>query len=135
MSIRSPALPRSTPRRQRLLDGFAVTASLLCLLHCLVLPLLLIGLPVLATMLIVPEAFHAVAFLVAVPTSAAAMASGLARHGYAAPAIGAGIGLTLLGLGAFAIDGEMVERVVSTIGAVTLAVAHILNWRGRSDRR
>lgn len=131
MSHHMPALHRSAPRRQRLLDGFAVTASLLCLIHCLLLPVLFIALPVLATMLALPEAFHAAAFAVAVPTSALAMVSGIARHRRQRPAILAGIGIILLGIGAFAIDAELTERVVTSIGALTLAVAHILNWRAR----
>jgi len=131
MSSSTPALPRSPSRRQKLLDGFAVTASLLCLVHCLLLPVLLIALPVLATMLALPEAFHAAAFAVAVPTSILAMTSGRYRHQRQWPAILAGMGLALLGIGAFAIDSELSERVVTSIGAVTLAVAHILNWRAR----
>lgn len=127
----SPTLPRSAPRRQRLLDGFAVTASLLCLIHCLLLPTLLIALPVLATMLAVPESFHAAAFATAVPTSILAMWSGVVRHGRRAPVLVAALGLTLLGIGAFAIDSELAERAVTSIGAVTLAIAHVANWRTR----
>ena len=135
MSSHSSAIARPAQRRQRLFDGFAVTASLLCLIHCLLLPILLVALPVLATMLVVPEAFHAIAFAVAVPTSIVAMASGGARHRHYPPVILAGVGLTLLGIGAFAIDSEMTERVVTSVGAVTLATAHILNWRARSSCR
>ena len=131
MPSSSPVLPPAPPCRQRLLDGFAVTASMLCLVHCLVLPILLIALPVLATMLAVPEAFHAVAFAVALPTSILAMASGHARHLRRVPAILAGTGLVLLGLGAFAVDGEAAERIVTSVGATTLAIAHVLNWRAR----
>ncbi|WP_082467521.1 MULTISPECIES: MerC domain-containing protein [unclassified Sphingomonas] len=128
------ALPELPPRRQRLLDGFAVTASLLCLIHCLALPLLFVALPVLATMLVVPEAFHAIAFTFAVPTSMLAMASGHARHGRHGPALLAGAGLALLGLGAFAVEAEVAERIVSSIGAVILATAHALNWRALPPR-
>ena len=129
MSSPPPVLPHTAPRRQRMLDGFAVTASLLCLIHCLLLPLLLIALPVLATMLVLPESFHTIAFAVAMPTSVLAMASGIARHRRLWPALLAVVGLALLGTGAFAIDAEAAERVVTSIGAVILAVAHILNWR------
>ncbi|KQM64764.1 hypothetical protein ASE65_16055 [Sphingomonas sp. Leaf16] len=112
-----------------MLDGVAVTASVLCLVHCLALPLALIAVPVLATMLAVPEAFHVIAFAFAVPTSILAMASGYRRHALRRPAALAGVGLTLLGLGAFGVDTETVERIVTSIGAVILATAHILNWR------
>ena len=129
MSSRLRALAHCAPRRQRLLDGFAVTASLLCLIHCLLLPMLLIALPVLATMLVVPEAFHAIAFAVAVPTSIVAMVSGRARHGRYLPILLGGVGLMLLGIGAFATEGGVAERGMTSIGAVTLAIGHLLNWR------
>ncbi|WP_288412232.1 MerC domain-containing protein [uncultured Sphingomonas sp.] len=131
MSSTSPARQPAAPHRQRLLDGFAVTASMLCLIHCLILPILLIALPVLATMLVVPEAFHTIAFAIALPTSILAMASGHARHHRFGPAMLAAAGLMLLGIGAFAIDSETAERIVTSVGAVTLAVAHVLNWRAR----
>ncbi|WP_298089808.1 MerC domain-containing protein [uncultured Sphingomonas sp.] len=124
----------TSDRRQRWLDGFAVTASVLCLIHCLVLPAILVALPVLATMLAVPETFHAIAFALALPTSVLAIASGYRRHRRRWPFILAGAGLTLLGIGAFAIDTETAERAVSTTGAVLLAVAHVGNWRALSHR-
>ncbi|MDJ0277462.1 MerC domain-containing protein [Sphingomonas sp. 2R-10] len=120
-------------RRQRLLDGFAVAASLLCLVHCLLLPLLLVALPVLATILIVPEAFHAIAFALAVPTSLVALGAGYRRHRRTLPAALALMGLALLGTGAFAVDGETVERIVTSIGGVVLAAAHLLNWRAATQ--
>lgn len=123
------AAARAVPRRQRLLDGFAVTASLLCLIHCLMLPLLLIAVPVLATMLTIPESFHAVAFAIAVPTSLLALAAGHARHRRRMPALLTVVALALLGIGAFAIERETAERIVTSLGAVLLAVAHLLNWR------
>ncbi len=129
-AVASPVLPR----RQRLLDGFAVAASLLCLIHCLLLPLLLIAIPLLATMLAVPEAFHAVAFAVAVPTSLLALGGGYRRHRSRGPATMAIVALTLLSIGAFAIKGEIVERIVTSVGAILLAAAHLLNWRSAAHR-
>ncbi|MCT8002230.1 MerC domain-containing protein [Sphingomonas sanguinis] len=118
--------------RQYWLDGFAVTASVLCLIHCLLLPVLLVALPVLATMLTVPESFHAVAFALALPTSMLAMALGRRRHDSRWPLRLAVVGLALLGIGAFAVSVETTERGVSSLGAVLLAVAHVGNWRAMS---
>ena len=56
---------------------------------------------------------------------------GVVRHGRRAPVLVAALGLTLLGIGAFAIDSELAERAVTSIGAVTLAIAHVANWRTR----
>ncbi|MFW1406273.1 MerC domain-containing protein, partial [Vibrio parahaemolyticus] len=64
-----------------------MTASVLCLIHCLVLPAILVALPVLATMLAVPESFHAVAFALALPTSVLAMTLGHRRHGLRWPLV------------------------------------------------
>ncbi|MDJ0276471.1 MerC domain-containing protein [Sphingomonas sp. 2R-10] len=50
------------------------------------------------------------------------------------PMVVAATGLVLLGTGAFAVDAEAVERMVSTIGAILLAVAHVGNWRAVSQR-
>ncbi len=130
----SSSSPIMGDRPSRWLDGAAVTASVLCLIHCLVLPAILVALPVLATMLAVPESFHALAFALALPTSVLAMTLGHRRHGLPWPLVAAGIGLTLLGIGAFAIDSETVERAISSMGAVLLAVAHVGNWRALSHR-
>ncbi len=130
----SSSSPITGDRSPRWLDGGAVTASVLCLVHCLVLPAILVALPVLATMLAVPESFHALTFVLALPTSALAMTLGHRRHGLRWPLVDAGIGLTLLGIGAFAIDSEAVERAISSVGAVLLAVAHVGNWRALSHR-
>ncbi len=121
-------------RGQRWLDGFAVTASLLCLIHCLMLPALLVALPVLATMLTVPKSVHAIAFALALPTSALAIAAGYRRHRLRWPFVAAASGLALLGVGAFAIDAEIVERAVSSVGALLLALAHVGNWHALSHR-
>jgi hypothetical protein len=121
-----------TTGRQRWLDGLAVTASILCLIHCLLLPALLIALPVLAAMLVVPESVHAIAFVLAVPISLLAILSARGRHARRWPFRIAGVGLVLLGVGAFAVSNEMIERIVTSAGAVLLALAHIGNWRALS---
>lgn len=116
----------------RWLDGVAEMASILCLIPGRVVPAVLLVLPVLATMLAVPASFRAFAFVRALPTSVLAMAPGHRRYGLWWPFIAAVIGLALLGIGAFAIESETVERAVSSVGAAVLAVAHVGNWRVRS---
>ncbi|EMD83841.1 MerC domain-containing protein [Pacificimonas flava] len=122
------AAPLLSSKKQRLLDAVAIAASMLCLVHCLLLPALLLAVPALALYLALPESFHAAAFLFAVPTSAAALWAGRRRAG-SGPAALAAAGLCLLGIGAFAVHGEAAETGVSVIGALILAAAHILNWR------
>jgi hypothetical protein len=119
----------SSPRQQRLLDGLAVSASTLCLIHCLVLPVALVAIPTLAAFLAVPEAFHLWVFLFAVPTSLLAMVAGHGRHGRTRPFAQAVVGLALIGLGALAVPEGWAETGLTVAGSLLLAWAHAANWR------
>jgi hypothetical protein len=116
----------------RLLDGAAIAASALCLVHCLALPLVALLLPVLAVWVRWPEAFHLWALAFAVPTSIAALALGVRRHRQAAPLLLAGAGLALLAAGAVADVPELAETLLTVPGALLLAGAHLRNWRSRA---
>jgi hypothetical protein len=119
---------QSATTRQRWLDGFAMGASAACLVHCLLLPALLVALPTMAAFLTIPEGFHLAAFALAVPTSLLAMASGYRRHCRLLPAGLAAVGLLLLGTGALGAS-EAAETILSVSGALVLGLAHALNWR------
>ncbi|PCD01937.1 MerC mercury resistance protein [Sphingomonas spermidinifaciens] len=114
---------------RRLLDDLAIGASTLCLIHCLVLPALLVALPALTTVLALPRALHPIAFAFALPTSAAALAIGWRRHQRWRPAALAVVGLAAIGLGALAPLGEAIETLVTVPGSLLLAAAHVLNAR------
>lgn len=114
---------------QRMFDGLAIGASTLCLVHCLVLPALILLLPALATILAVPEEFHLWALALAVPTSLFALASGHRRHGRRQPALAALPGLLLLALGALAAPDEATETWLTVAGSILLATGHAINWR------
>lgn len=116
-------------KRQKWLNSAAIGASTLCLIHCLVFPLLIVLLPSLAAFLAVPEAFHVWAIAFAVPTSIAALLTGYRRHRRARPTRFVVPGLLLLGAGAFAAPNEDWETVLTVIGAVLLAIGHAFNWR------
>lgn len=105
-----------------------MAASAACIFHCLGLPILLSLVPVLAAYIALPEAFHAWAFLVAVPTSAAAVLFGCRRHGRSGPALLAVPGLMMLGGGVLAPEGRA-EILLSVGGATLLALAHLMNLR------
>lgn len=115
--------------RQQWLDGAAMGASLLCLIHCLVLPALIVALPMFAAMLTLPESFHALAFAFAVPSSAVALGLGFRRHRHPLPLAIALLGFPLLGAGAFLATGPRLEVVLSVAGALLLALGHGWNWR------
>jgi hypothetical protein len=96
-------------RDQRLLDALAIGASTACLVHCLILPALLVLLPALAAFLAVPEEFHLWALLFAIPTSAAALLAGYRRHRQIGPALPAALGLALLAAGVLAGSSATME--------------------------
>jgi hypothetical protein len=119
---------RSAAQRQQWLDGAAMGASLLCLVHCMVLPALVVAVPMLAAFLTLPESFHALAFAFAVPTSALALGLGYRRHRHPLPLAIAAVGLPLLGAGAFLPTGPWLEMGLSVSGALLLALGHGWNW-------
>lgn len=116
-------------RRQQLYDAFAVGLSLLCLVHCLVLPMLIVLVPVLAAYLAVPEQFHVWALAAAVPASAIALTAGYRRHRQRRPVLIVIPGIALLALGALAAPTEAMETALTVPGALALALGHALNWR------
>lgn len=116
-------------QKQRLFDGMAIGASVLCLVHCLLLPVLIVLLPTLAVFLAIPEAFHLWALAFAIPTSALALTTGYCRHRRIRPTMIALPGLFLLAMGALFAPTESAETMLSVAGALLLALGHGLNWR------
>lgn len=116
-------------RVQSFWDGAAIGASMLCLIHCLALPVLIALLPALAGLLAVPEGFHLAALAFALPASALALATGYRRHGLILPALIGASGLALLGWGALGGHDLAIETGLSVIGSLTLAAGHVWNWR------
>ena len=115
--------------RQQLYDGVAIGASLLCLIHCLALPAVVLLLPTLGVFLAVPEEFHLWALGVAVPTSILALTTGYRRHRWLTPTLIVAPGIILLALGALVAPSEWLETALTVPGAILLALGHALNWR------
>lgn len=127
--------------RPRLADLTGIVLSFACLLHCLALPLLLLLAPALSRWIALPEGIHAAILLLALPAAAIAMRDGWRRHRRLMPTMLAALGLGLLALGLLAHEGwiaaadpEAADRLLTSIGALTLAAAHLVNWRWRHRR-
>lgn len=128
-------LPTSRPRGA---DLAGVGLSLTCLVHCLALPLAILLAPALGHWLALPEGLHAAILLLALPAALIAMSDGWRRHRRLAPAVLAMLGLGLLTLGLAAHEGwiaaanaDTVDRLLTSAGAISLAAAHLFNWRLR----
>ena len=119
------------PRKSEWLDRAAVLLSFLCLLHCLALPLIVAGLPLLAKSF--DDHLHAQVLVVVMPLSIVALGLGF-RHHRKAWIVWAGVaGLAILVAGATIAHnyyGPRVDTVVTVIGSIVLAVAHFYNSRG-----
>lgn len=90
--IDDTALSRSPHGGFRHLDALAISASTLCLIHCLVLPVLIAFLPAIAEWADLGEAFHIVMLVVAVPLSGLTLFGGWRRHRAAFPMIAGAAG-------------------------------------------
>ncbi len=70
----------STCRHHGWLDTFAISMSVICAIHCLVTPLLLVSLPILATSFWVHEDFHLWMVGFVIPTTSFAVFTGCRKH-------------------------------------------------------
>lgn len=115
-----------------LIDGLAISASLLCLAHCLALPLLAASLPMLGIFVRHSLAVHALLLALAVPLGVWALAWGRARAGLV-PLIMGLAGFTLMG--AALLMPESIERWLTVAGVSLVALAHWRNWRASQQCR
>lgn len=117
---------------QQLLDRVAVSASALCLLHCLATPLLLVALPVLSSTLLADEALHRMLVLCLVPVSIVALFLGCRAHRdrgvLALGALGLGA-LVVVAYAGQALVGEVGERAGTAVAGGILAAGHVRNFR------
>lgn len=113
------------------LDGLAVCASAVCMVHCLALPLLLAALPMLGQWLDPGESFHRIILAFAVPTSALALIGGWRVHHAIGPVLSGVIGLALMTAGIVFAGRPALETALSVTGSLMLAFAHVANWRNR----
>ncbi len=110
------------------LDGAAVVLSGLCLVHCLALPLIVAGLPFLAGFS--EGHLHAQMLVIVLPLSIFALAVGYRRHRDRRVIAAGTVGMLLLIIGgtvAHSQYGIMADRMLTVVGALTLATAHYYN--------
>lgn len=122
----------ASERRTNVIEGAAVSASLLCLVHCLALPLLLLLLPGIIGLFARSEAFHYVALALVVPSAVAAFWLGYRRHRALRPAL-----LGLAGVGCLVVAllpgrAEGAETWFTVAGSLMLVAGHTMNWRLRT---
>jgi len=104
---------------------------MLCLVHCLALPLLLLLLPGVVGLFALSEAFHYVAFALVVPFALCAFWLGYRHHRTLPPALLGLAGITCLALALLPDIGEGAEVWITVSGSLLLITGHVMNWRLR----
>ena len=113
-------------------DKAAISLSLLCTLHCLATPILLILLPSFAVLPIEGELFHLLMIIAVIPISLYALTLGCKKHKqFSIAAIGL-LGLLSL-VAAVALGesliGELGEKLLTVIGSVLICISHYKNYQ------
>lgn len=117
-------------------DKMAIGISVLCTLHCLVLPILLVALPpVSGLMALSDEVFHQWLLFAVLPISFFAIFAGFAHHRRMSVSMITVSGIILL-ISAVTIGhdvlGETGEVVLTVIGSLLVAIGHFQNLRLRN---
>lgn len=132
MSVPSSSSRGASERRANVVEGVALSASLLCLAHCLALPLLLLLLPGVIGLFAQSDAFHYAALALVVPAALAAFALGYRRHRARRPALLGLAGVACLGAALWPGVTEGGELGWTVAGSLLLIAGHGLNWRLRA---
>lgn len=112
-------------------DRFAIGLSFLCAVHCLVLPVLLVLLPSLASLQLDNEAFHVWMVFAVLPISIYALTLGCKKHGRYRFIVSGFSGLALL-VSALLLEeavGEAGEKILTLLGVCLIAWGHFSNFR------
>ena len=117
---------------QTFTDKMAMSLSLLCALHCMAFPVIIVMLPSLAALQLDGEAFHLWMVLAVIPISIYALTMGCRQHKhYRLLGIGL-VGLLFL-LSAVLPGDDLIssfwEKALTVTGAVTIALGHYWNYR------
>lgn len=122
------ALTRSIPW----VDRFSIGISLMCLAHCLLMPVLLVILPSTQVLLIAGENTHLWLVCMVIPSSLFALGIGCKQHSHLSfMMIGlCGLGFLILGLWVELIGLQHHwEQAFTMVGALFIAFAHVRNFQ------
>ncbi|BEV02286.1 MerC domain-containing protein [Novosphingobium olei] len=109
------------------LDRFGVVLSGLCLIHCLA-GLFLVGVLGLGGGVLLDPSIHRIGLILALVVGASTIGLGALRHGHLLPLAVGGTGLALM-LGAVLVGHGSAEAVLTIMGVLMVASAHVINMR------
>ena len=112
-------------------NNLAIGLSGLCVAHCLLTPLLIVLLPSLTILNVDNEAFHSWLLVGVVPSSLFSLIMGCKKHQFYRVLVIGILGLVFLISAVFVenfSNGEVLEKVLTLLGASVIAVGHYLNF-------
>ena len=113
-------------------DKIAISLSVLCVIHCLATPMLIVFLPSVASVWMESELLHMWMVVAVLPTSVLALTLGCKKHRNLKVVVGGIVGLACL-LVAVASEvlgfGEVFEKSLTLLGATLISIAHYFNYR------
>ena len=113
-------------------DRLGIALSLVCLAHCLLLPVAFLVLPLIAVQWLQGGTVHVLLALVLAPVAALALVPGLKRHRSWSVAGAMAAGLGLLSTAAFAGEGSVAHEwstALTLAGGAILVAAHFVNLK------
>lgn len=125
--IEAPTMPKPHPRSW--LDSLGIACSLICLIHCLALPLAIALTPALSVFGHSHLQVHLLLLMVVLPTAVLGLHAGHRRHGRHLPWLPGGLGLALLLVGHLPGPLVALETPMTVVGGMLLAAAHWINLR------
>jgi len=116
---------------RQLSDFTGMGLSIMCAVHCLLLPTLLIFLPSLVSLGLDNEMYHYWMIFLVIPISIYALSLGCRKHKKYSLLIWGFFGLSFLIFAVLGEDmiGEFGEKLFTFIGATLLALGHYFNFR------
>ncbi len=124
---------------QKISDKTAIGLSLLCVIHCLILPILLMIVPTFAGIAFLKdETFHLWMLFAVIPISCLALLMGYRHHKSRQTLLIGFIGLSIIAATAYLghdLLGRVGEVVLTVLGSCTIALSHLRNYRMRNQHK
>ena len=117
---------------QAFADKTAIGLSFICTIHCLALPFIVVMLPSLAVFNLEDEIYQLWMVVAVIPTSLYALTMGCKKHKKVSVLVLGTVGLAILIATTWLghdVLGESGEKVFSVLGAVTIALGHLINYQ------
>lgn len=112
------------------LDKLAIGLSILCLVHCLALPIAVLVAPALEAAVLGTESpVHWVLLALALPVSCYALWHGFRHHGHRNALVLGIAGLAVMVFAVSHVTSRALEVPLTVVGVLLLLVAHLLNLR------